>query len=107
MKGVFAVREVIDQGHLGLALKGMVVSGTLYEGMEARHNSIVIIIREIASSSRGNKVLRQARKGQRVLLRPLQTMYELLKAVEGQVLEFEDIRTVPLKEPLILKPDLT
>ena len=105
MKGTFVVRGIQDMGPVGLALKGTVESGKIFPGMEARHESTVIIIRELASTTKGNKELKSARKGQRVLLIPKQMIFELLKPLENQILEFEDIRTVSALNSIALEPE--
>jgi hypothetical protein len=105
MTGSFTVRKVIDQGSLGFVLDGTVISGQLASGMEAHYDSIVIIIGEIIKRGSQGSELKRARKGQKIYLRPKLTVFDVLKAVEGKVLEFEDIRSVPVeKTGLVLKP---
>lgn len=106
MKGIFAVKEVVDLGMQGLVLRGIMTEGKVTPGMESRLNGTVIIIREILSTSKGNKRLRSAKKGQRVYLSPMQTVLELLKELEGESIEFDDMRSKPIKEPLVLEPEL-
>lgn len=106
MKGTYVVRKVVDQGTLGHVLSGSVISGQLKKGMEARYGSIIIIIGDLLSFGPKKKVITKARKGQKVLIIPKLTVIEVLKAVEGAELEFEDIRSEPIKEGLLLKPDL-
>lgn len=107
MKGTFAVHEVVDRGSLGLALRGTVVSGQLIAGMEARSGYSIIIISQLIDPAKGDAVYKRARKGQVVLLQPMQLVFEVLKATEGTELLFEDARTETIKKGLILEPDLT
>jgi activator of HSP90 ATPase len=107
MRGVFAVKEVVDKGNLGLALRGTVLSGQLIPGMEARSGYSVIIISQLVNDSKDGAAHKRARKGESILLYPLQLVFEVMKATEGTELKFEDTRTIPEKKSLILEPDLT
>lgn len=106
MRGIFAVTEVVDRGNLGLALKGTVVSGQLVPGMEARSGYSIIIISQLLDSGKDATVYKRARKGQKILLQPMQLVFEVLKATEGTELAFEDIRSVPVKKSLTLEPGM-
>jgi hypothetical protein len=103
MRGAFKVREVVDQGPLGLGLRGTVLSGQLYAGMEAQHHGMVVIIRELMTVQGENKVIKRARLRQHVIVRPLPIVYDLLKPLEGETLEFCEEKTEPIKAGLMLK----
>ena len=100
MKGAFAVSELyeLELGYWGLA--GRVISGNLEAGMEARHDAIVIIIRELKAIEDPEKPLKRARKGLKAVVVPLATVREVLEVCIGQTLEFEDVRSVPIAQPM-------
>lgn len=107
MKGVFAVKEVVDRGNLGLGLRGMVISGQLIPGMEARSGYSIIIINQLLDESKGQEIVKQrVRKGQMVIVQPLQLVFEVLKATEGTELLFEELRSETIKKGLVLETDL-
>ncbi len=106
MRGIFSVKEVVDRGNLGLALRGTVLSGQLIPGMEARSGYSIIIISQIVDDTQEAPMHKRARKGEVILLHPMQLVFEVMKATEGTELTFEDTRTSPSKKVLTLEPEL-
>ena len=105
MKGSFVVQGIDDLPLLGVALRGHVAEGSLSVGMEAQHGGTVVIIREMISMAKGKKPLSVAKKRQKVWLIPMTTVLELLRQLEGATLEFEDVRSIPVKGTLVLDPE--
>lgn len=100
MKGSFVVNELYESEPGVWGLAGVVASGSLEAGMEARYDSIVIIIREVKAADDLDKPLKRARKGLRTIIVPLTTVREMLELCVGKTLEFEDIRSIPVRAPI-------
>lgn len=75
--------------------------------MEARSGYSMIIISQLIDDDADHGMKKRARKGETILLQPLQLVFEVMKATEGTELIFEDVRSVLSKKGLILEPDLT
>lgn len=102
MKGSFAVSGLYDLPEGGWGLKGTVVTGTLEAGMEARRDAIVVIIRDLKALEDFGKALKRGRKGMKVVIIPFLTVREVLEACVGQILDFEDVRSIPVRSVLAL-----
>ena len=104
MGGSFKVSEVYQGPRQHLA--GEVVSGRLMPGMEARFDGGSLIIVQMFAQDRDTEPLQKVHRGDRVILDIGSTPADL-STIKGATINFDELRSIPLKKGFFLKPDPT
>ena len=104
MGGSFKVSEVYQGPRQNLS--GEVVSGRLMPGMEARLTGGRLVIIQIFAQDRDTEPLQKVHRGDRAILDIGSTGADL-STIKGATLNFDELRSIPLKKGFFLKPDPT
>jgi len=105
MAGTLHVTDIYHEP-AGSFFVGEVRSGVLRPGMEARTDASNIVIRQLVSADAEAHIMDQARRGKGVVVQADAISPAEATALIDAVLEFSEIRSVPLRKGLVFRPDV-